>query len=82
VCDYLFIYERNRSKTVVMVVIRFLLASLGSSRVLVADAHANIQRLVSVIKMATMPEGCTTEEQHSVVRFFFCGQRAQCNGYS
>jgi hypothetical protein len=36
----------------------------------VADVHAHIQTLVSVVKMATMPEGFTTEEQRSFVRFF------------
>jgi hypothetical protein len=36
----------------------------------IADAHAHAERQVSVIKMATMLEGCTTEEQSSVV----CGQ--------
>jgi hypothetical protein len=39
--------------------------------VYVADAHALVQRLVSVAKMATALEGCTTEEQRSAVRFFF-----------
>jgi hypothetical protein len=32
--------------------------------------HAHIQRLVSVVKMATVLEECTTEEKHSVVCFF------------
>jgi hypothetical protein len=40
--------------------------------VYVADAHARVQRLVSVVKMAALLEGCTTEEQRSLVRF--CGQ--------
>jgi hypothetical protein len=35
----------------------------------VADAHAHVQRLVSVVKMTTVLEDCTTEEQRSVVRF-------------
>jgi hypothetical protein len=39
----------------------------------VADAHGQVQRLVSVAKMATVLEDYTTEEQHSVVRF--CGQK-------
>jgi hypothetical protein len=30
--------------------------------------HAHVQRLVSVVKMATVLEECSTEEQHSVVR--------------
>jgi hypothetical protein len=38
--------------------------SLGS------NAHAHVQRLVSVVKMATMLEECTTEEQLSTVFFF------------
>jgi hypothetical protein len=37
--------------------------------VYVGDVHANIQRLVSVVKMTTVLEECTTEEQRSVVRF-------------
>jgi hypothetical protein len=39
----------------------------------VADAHAHVQRLVSVVKMVTVHEEYTTEEQRSVVRF--CGQK-------
>jgi hypothetical protein len=42
--------------------------------VLVADAHAHVQRLVSEAKMATVLGDCTTEEQRSVVCFFF-GQK-------
>jgi hypothetical protein len=41
--------------------------------VLVAGAHAHVQRLVSVVKMATVLEGYTTEEHGNVV--FFCGQK-------
>jgi hypothetical protein len=41
--------------------------------VYVADAHAHVQGLVSVDKMATVLEVCTTEEQRSVVRF--CGPK-------
>jgi hypothetical protein len=37
--------------------------------VYVADAH--VQRLVSVVKMATVLEECTTKDQHPVVRFFW-----------
>jgi hypothetical protein len=37
--------------------------------VYVADAHAHVQRLVSVFKMATVLEECTTQEQCSVVPF-------------
>jgi hypothetical protein len=43
----------------------------------VADAHAYMQRLVSIVKMATLLEKCTTEEQRSVVRFFFCEKYTQ-----
>jgi hypothetical protein len=35
------------------------------------DAHAHVQRLVSVVKMATVLEEYATEEQLSVVRFFW-----------
>jgi hypothetical protein len=35
--------------------------------VYVADAHAHVQRLVSVLKMATVLEECVTEEHCSVV---------------
>jgi hypothetical protein len=37
----------------------------------VADAHAHVQRLVSVVKVATVLEEYTTEEQRSVVRFLW-----------
>jgi hypothetical protein len=58
-----------------MDVIGFLCVSLGSSTVqrhenLVADAHAHVQRLISVVKMRTLLKECATEEQFSVVRFF------------
>jgi hypothetical protein len=36
----------------------------------VADARGHVQWLVSVVKMATVLEECTAEEQRSVVRFF------------
>jgi hypothetical protein len=39
-------------------------------RVQVADANAHVQRLVSVVKMTTVLEVYTTEEQSSVVCFF------------
>jgi hypothetical protein len=69
-----------------MDVIGFICVSLGSSTVqlhdsLGADAHAHFQRLVSVVKMATVLEKCTTEEQRSDVRFFV-GKRTQCKEYS
>jgi hypothetical protein len=36
--------------------------------VYVADAHAHVHRLVSVVIMVTVLVVCTTEEQRSVVR--------------
>jgi hypothetical protein len=39
--------------------------------VYVADAHAHVQRLVSVVKMATMLEECTAEKQRSLVQFLW-----------
>jgi hypothetical protein len=39
--------------------------------------HAHVQRLVLVVKMATVLEECHTEEQRSVM-----GIRTQCKGYS
>jgi hypothetical protein len=33
--------------------------------------HAHVQTLVSVVKIATVLEECTTKEQRFVVRFFF-----------
>jgi hypothetical protein len=36
----------------------------------VADAHAHVQRLVSVVEMATVLEECTAEEQRTVVLFY------------
>jgi hypothetical protein len=41
--------------------------------VMVADANAHVQRLVSVVKMAFALDVYTTEEQSSVV-LSFCGQ--------
>jgi hypothetical protein len=37
----------------------------------VAGAHAHVQRLVSVVKVATAFEVCTTEEKSSVVCFLW-----------
>jgi hypothetical protein len=56
-----------------MDVIGSLCVSLGNSTVYVADAHAHVQRLVSVVKMATVLQEYTIEEQRSVVSF--CGQK-------
>jgi hypothetical protein len=33
--------------------------------------HAHVQRLVSVVKMATVLEECTNEEQRSLVHFLW-----------
>jgi hypothetical protein len=40
-----------------------------------ADAHAHVQRLVSVVKMATVPEEFTNKDQGSFMRVFFVGRR-------
>jgi hypothetical protein len=50
-------------------------------RVSVPDAHAHVQRLVSVVKMVIMLEETTIEEQRSVVRLLV-GKRTQYKGYS
>jgi hypothetical protein len=47
--------------------------------VYVAGAHAHVHRLVSVVKMMTVLEDCTTEEQRSVVFFFV--KTTQFKGY-
>jgi hypothetical protein len=57
-----------------MDVIGFLCVSLGSSTLQLADAHAYVQRLVSVVKMASMLQVYTTEEKRSVVRFLWAKQ--------
>jgi hypothetical protein len=67
-----------------MDVISFLCVSLGSSTVQLHDnliAQAHVQRLVSVVKMATVLEEYTTEEQRSVVRFFV-SKITHCKEYS
>jgi hypothetical protein len=43
----------------------FMTDSVGSRRV------CAVQRLVSIVKMATVFEKCTNEEQHSFVRFLW-----------
>jgi hypothetical protein len=45
-------------------------AQLSLMTVKVSDAHAHVQKLVSVVKMATVLEECITEEQRSVELFF------------
>jgi hypothetical protein len=37
----------------------------------VADAHAHVQRLVSVVRMAIVLEECITKEQRSLVLFLW-----------
>jgi hypothetical protein len=69
-------YDTNGSKKAVMDVISIFYVSLGSSTVQIHDSlgnrqYAHVQRLVSVVKMATVLEEYTTEEQHSVVRFMW-----------
>jgi hypothetical protein len=39
--------------------------------VYVADVHAHVQRLVSVVRIATVLEECSTEEHHSVIHFLW-----------
>jgi hypothetical protein len=74
-------YVTDGSKTAVTDVVGFLCVSLGSSTAQlhdkVADAHAHVQKLVSVVKMATVLEECTNEEQRSVTHLFV-GKRPQC----
>jgi hypothetical protein len=53
-----------------MDVIGFLCLSPGSSTFYVADAHAHVQRLVSVVEMMTVLEESITEQQSSVVFFY------------
>jgi hypothetical protein len=53
-----------------MDVIGLLCVSLGSSTVQFHDSlGSNVQRLVSLIKMANVLEEYTTEEQRSIVYF-------------
>jgi hypothetical protein len=49
----------------------YVAAQTSFMTVKVADTHAHVQRLVSVVKVATMLQGYTTEEQRSVVRFLW-----------
>jgi hypothetical protein len=43
----------------------------------VADAHAHVKKLVSIVKMATVVEEYTTENLRSFVRSFFVDKRTQ-----
>jgi hypothetical protein len=36
--------------------------------------HAHAERLVSVVKMGTVLETCTTKEQHSAVQFLWANR--------
>jgi hypothetical protein len=47
----------------------------------ILHAHAHVQRLVLVVKLVTVLEECTTEEQSSLVRLFV-DKRTQCKRYS
>jgi hypothetical protein len=47
----------------------------------VAEVHARVQRLGSVVKMAIVLEECTNNQQRPVLRFFV-GRRTRCRGYS
>jgi hypothetical protein len=47
----------------------------------VAKAHMHVQRLVSVVKMATVLEEYNIERQRSAM-CFFVGKRTQCKGRS
>jgi hypothetical protein len=53
-------------------VYREIAAQSSFMTVEVADAHAHVQRLVSVVKMATVLEECINEEQRSVFVFLLC----------
>jgi hypothetical protein len=45
--------------------------------------QAQVQKLVSVVKMTTvLEEYATTKEQYPVVHFFFVGKRNKCKEYS
>jgi hypothetical protein len=48
----------------------YIYISLGSSTGHLHNAHAHVQRLVSVIKMATVRKVGTAEDQRSFVRFY------------
>jgi hypothetical protein len=66
----------NGSKTAVMEVIGFLCVPLGSSTIqlhksLGSRRAYNVQKLVSVVKMATVLQQCSTEEQRSVMSFLW-----------
>jgi hypothetical protein len=65
----------NGRKTAVMEVIGFLCVPLGSrtvqlQAVQVADAHKHVHKVVSLVKMTTVLEEYTAEEQLYVVLSF------------
>jgi hypothetical protein len=62
----------STSKTAVMDVISFLCVSLGSSTVQLHEGLGNRRACIcSIVKMATVLEGNTTEEQRSIVSFLW-----------
>jgi hypothetical protein len=52
-----------------------------NKKVYVANAHARVQTLVSVVKMARVLEECNTEEQRFVVHFLW-SKDLKCKVYS
>jgi hypothetical protein len=50
-------------------VYHYFAAQFSFMTVYVSEARAQIQRLVSVVKMATVHEACTTKEHRSVMHF-------------
>jgi hypothetical protein len=52
------------------------IAAESSFMTISADAH--IQSLVLVVKMVTLLDACTAEEQRFVVRFFFFLDKRTC----
>jgi hypothetical protein len=49
----------------------FFITRFQRSPVKVADAHAHVHSLISVLKMVTVLEECITENQHSVMRYLW-----------
>jgi hypothetical protein len=64
-------YVTNGSETAVRDIIGFLCVSLGSSTVQIHGSLGSKRACASsVVKIATVLDGCNTEEQPSVVRFY------------
>jgi hypothetical protein len=67
--------KNRKKKTGVIDVTVFLCVPLCNSTVQFHNSvgsrtvYAHVQRLVSVVKMATVLEGCAKEEQSSAVRY-------------